>query len=37
MLLAHDIYIVARKKKIERQNNSLLKCIGVRYMLRFIK
>ena len=38
MMLAHDIYIVGKKEEaLERQNNSLLKYIGVRYnMLRFV-
>ena len=29
MMLAHDI--VGKKEDIERQYNSLIKCIGVRY------
>ena len=37
MMLAHDIVGKKEKEDIERQYNSLLKCIGVRYMVWFIK
>ena len=34
MMLAHNNY---SRQYIERQYNSLLKCIGVRYMVWFVK
>ena len=33
MVLAHDIVRKKVEEDIERQYNSLLKCIGVRYMV----
>ena len=37
MMLAHNIVSKKEDEDIERQYNSVLKCIGVRYMVWFVK
>ena len=37
MMLAHDIVGKKEDEDVERQCKSLIKCIGVRYMVWFVK